>query len=210
MQLTVSFLTTRVTRSTKQDWKKLGRLLGYLFGTINEKKTVGIQSNPVMRTYVDASYATHHDIRGHTGGLITMGIGTIHTKSFKQKLNTKSSTEAELVGASDYIPWTVWISSILKFQGYDVTRSVSYQDNESAIKLEKNGMRSRGDKSRHIHIRYFFIKDILEREEIDLEHCGTEHMVAYFLSKPLQGKHFRMFKLWEMYHSQLRSMLENI
>ena len=69
-----------------------------------------------------------------------------------------------------------------------------YQDNESAIKLEKNGMRSPGDESRHIHIRYFFIKDILEREGIDLEHCGTEHMVADFLSKPLQGKHFRMFK----------------
>ena len=75
-------------------------------------------------------------------------------------------------------------------QGYKMDKSVFYQDNESAIKLEKNGMKSCGDKSRHIKIRYFFIKDILENEKIELRHCRTERMIADFLTKPLQGTHF--------------------
>jgi hypothetical protein len=55
-----------------------------------------------MRTLVDASYAVHPDMKSHTGGLMSMGTGGLICKSSKQKLNTKSSTEAELVGASDY------------------------------------------------------------------------------------------------------------
>ena len=105
---------------------------------------------------MDASYATHSDMKGHTGGAMSMGTGLIHSKSSKQKLNTKGSTETEVVGATDYIPWTIWIKRFLMEQGYDLTRNVYYQDNMSAMKIEKNGRKSCGDKSRHIHIRYFF------------------------------------------------------
>ena len=99
----------------------------------------------------------------------------------------KSSTEAELVGASDFIPWTLWLKRILEGQGYVMDRTIFYQDNESAIKMEKNGIRSCGEKTRHIKIRYFFIKDILENDEIDLKYCRTEVMLADLLTKPLQG-----------------------
>ena len=58
------------------------------------------------------------------------------------------------------------------------------------MKLEKNGRKSCGDKSRHIDIRYFFIKDVLRRENIDLQHCPTERMIADFYTKPLQGSLF--------------------
>jgi hypothetical protein len=60
-------------------------------------------------------------------------------KSTKQKLNTKSSTEAEVVGMSDYIPNTIWLRMFLKAQGYSVTSNILYQDNQSAKRLEKNG-----------------------------------------------------------------------
>ena len=52
-------------------------------------------------------------MKGHTGGGMTMGHGLFHHKSQKQKLNTKSSTETEVVGASDYIPWTLWAKRFL-------------------------------------------------------------------------------------------------
>ena len=52
-------------------------------------------------------------------------------------------------------------------------------------------MKSCGNKSRHINIRYFFIKDILKNEKIDLRHCKTEVMLADFLTKPLQGSAFK-------------------
>ena len=71
-------------------------------------RIIGANGMEIMETYVDASYAVHHDMKGHTGGLLTLGRGIVQGKASKQKLNTKSSTETELVGASDYIPWTVW------------------------------------------------------------------------------------------------------
>ena len=71
--------------------------------------------------------------------------------------------------------------------------SIFYQDNQSAIRMEKNGRQSCGEKSRHINIRYFFIKDIIKRENIKIEYCPTEEMVADFYTKPLQGKQFQKF-----------------
>ena len=58
------------------------------------------------------------------------------------------------------------------------------------MKIEKNGKSSCGDKSRHLTIRYFFIKDVLERENIIILHCPTERMLADFYTKPLQGSLF--------------------
>ena len=191
---TIAFLCTRVSKSTEQDWEKLRRLLEYLNGTKNIRRIMGSDGLSSLRTYVDAAYAVHADMRSHTGGLTSLGKGVIHTKSSKQKSNSKSSTEAELIGASDFIPWTLWLKRFLESQGYTMSRTIFYQDNESAIKMEKNGMKSCGEKSRHIKIRYFFIKDILENEDISLEHCRTEVMLADFLTKPLQGSLFRRMR----------------
>ena len=113
-------------------------------------RIIGASGLEILQTYVDASYAIHQDMRGHTGGLMSMGRGIIQGKASKQKLNTKSSTESELVGASDYIPWTVWANMFLEGQGYILRRNIFYQDNESAMRMESNGRKSAGDKSRHI------------------------------------------------------------
>ena len=194
IDLAVSFLCTRVSCSTEEDWTKLRRLLTYLQGTIDMPRVVGASGIDLMETYVDASYAVHQNMRGHTGGLVTLGRGIIKGKASKQKLNTKSSTETEVVGASDFIPWTVWAKRFLAEQGYTLRRNIFYQDNKSAMKMESNGLRSCGEKSRHIHIRYFFIKDILKRENIELVHCSTERMIADYYTKPLQGSLFRKMR----------------
>ena len=68
--------------------------------------------------------------------------------------------------------------------------NIFYQDNESAMKLERNGRASCSNKTRHIHIRYFFVNDVLEQEDIELKHCKTDKMIADFYTKPLQGKQF--------------------
>jgi len=156
--------------------KKLHRLLSYLQSTINLPRIIGATNlDALVHTWVDASYAIYDDMRGHTGGVMSMGVGCVHHKSSKQKLNnTKSSAESEVIGASDYVPWTVWLQSFLKHQGYNLSASYYYQDNESAMRLEKNGIMSSGDKTRHIKIRYYFISDILNRENLKLTHCRSE------------------------------------
>ena len=67
----------------------------------------------------------------------------------------------------------------------------------------KNGKSSCGSKSRHIHIRYFFTKDVLERENIDVHHCASDNMVADFYRKPLQGKQFYHFRNLIMGHNTM-------
>jgi hypothetical protein len=104
---------------------------------------------------------------------MSFGRGAVLCKSSKQKLNTKSSTEAELVGASDYLPNTIWVKMFLASQGYNVKENEFLQDNQSAMKLEMNGQASCGQRSRHIDIRYFFMKDCLETEGIDVVYCPT-------------------------------------
>ena len=157
--LATSFLTTRVSKCTQQDQSKLKRLLEYIHGTLDTEYTVGADDLGRMRTWVDASYAVHPDMRSHTGGVISFGRGGVACKSGKQKLNTKSSTEAEFVGASDYLPNTIWVKMFMEAQGFQIHENILEQDNESAIRLEKNGRTSAGPKSGHINIRFFWLKD---------------------------------------------------
>ena len=94
----------------------------------------------VLQTLIDASYAVHENMRGQAGGAISMGHGVLAEKSIKQKSNGKSSTETELIGMSDMLPHTIWLSYFLENQGYILKDNILYQDNQSAIELEKNGI----------------------------------------------------------------------
>ena len=143
-----------------------------------------------MDIYVDASHAAHMDMRGQTGVCVSMGYGVLHGRSVKQQINTKSSTEMELVGASDYLPYPIWMIRFLEGQGYTVCERTLHQDNESTIKLLRNGQKSAGQRSRHIDIRYFWITDRLKQEGIGVQYCPTEIMLADFFTKPLQGNVF--------------------
>ena len=194
IDLVISFLCTRVTKSTEEDWGKLERLLTYLKCTLKMPRILSADRLDTIKSWVDASYATHEDMRGHTGGVISMGSGVINTRPGKQRINTKSSTETEVVGASDFLPWTVWTKRFLKAQGHKIKSNVYYQDNESAMKIEMNGRKSCGEKSRHIHIRYFFIKDIIQMENIEIRHCKTDKMLADYYTKPLQGALFQKMR----------------
>jgi hypothetical protein len=192
--LAVAFLTTRVSKCTVEDERKLKRTLEYIKGTIDLEYILGADDLTKLRTWVDASYAVHPDMRSHTGGVMSFGTGGLAGKSWKQKLNVKSSTEAETVGASDYLPHTLWVQMFMQAQGYDLAENILEQDNESAIKLAINGRSSAGTKSRHIDIRYFWIKDRVKEGNIRVRHCPTLQMLGDFFTKPLQGALFRKFR----------------
>jgi hypothetical protein len=91
--LVVSFLCSPVSTSTGEDEYKLKLLLEYLKGTIN----LAAEDLTHIQSWVDASYAVHPDMKCHTGGVSSFVVGGLLVKSSKQKLNTKSSIDAELV-----------------------------------------------------------------------------------------------------------------
>ena len=107
----------------------------------------------------------HKYMRNHTGVFMTMVTGEAYVLSRKQKLNTKSSTEADLFGVENFMTQVIWNQYFLKEQGYKIHYNVIYQDNHIVIRLENNGRRSTSKRTIHINIRYYFITDRIKNQE---------------------------------------------
>ena len=90
---------------------------------------------------------------------MTLGKRVIYGMSACQKLNTRSSTKAELVAVDDCMSHVLWTRYFLEAQGYDINDCIIHQDNKSGILLEQNGRASSSKHTRHINIRYYFITD---------------------------------------------------
>jgi hypothetical protein len=125
---------------------------------------------------------------------MTLGSGAIQTISTKQKVNTKSSTEAELVSIDDVISKIMWTRLFLEAQGYQIRENLVYRDNQSSMKLETNGKLSSSKRTRHFNIKYFFITDLIGRGDVSIEYCPTGAMIADYMTKPLTGEKFKMFR----------------
>ncbi|VEU33958.1 unnamed protein product [Pseudo-nitzschia multistriata] len=212
IQTAVAFLCTRVSAPDEDDWKKLKRVMSYLSETPYIPLVLGSDGSGNAYWHVDAAFAVHNDMRSHSGGMMTFGTGAAITTCTKQKLNTKSSTEAEVVGVDDNMTFILWARYFLQAQHQHMTdniadsrddqpadpalgdRSIIYQDNESAIKLERNGQRSSTKRTKHINIRYFFVTDRIKKGEVSVEYCPTDDIIADYFTKPLQGSKFKKFR----------------
>jgi hypothetical protein len=162
-----------VTRSTKQDWAKLDRVMGYLRGTPNRSIILRPGSMGIVpRLCVDASYGVHADGKSHTGPSIIIGdTGAVFNRSCRRGIVAKLSTEAELVAASDALNQLLHARELINHQNRDpedegegmmaLATSPSYQDNKSSIAMIKAGR------------------------------TPTELVIANVLTKPLQGEQFR-------------------
>ena len=126
--------------------------------TIDDKRVIGVTSLKTLVTWVDVAYVVYRNMRSQMGGMSSFGFEAIQTKCLKQKTNAKSSTEAELVGVSEVLPYNIWMTIFLKVQGYELEENILMQDNMSAIKMGKNGRKSCTWNSCHIDVRYFLSK----------------------------------------------------
>jgi hypothetical protein len=82
----------------------------------------------------------------------------------------------------------------MEAQGYQVWDNILFQDNKSAILLEKNGKASSSKHTKHINIQYFFITDHVNKGNVSLVWCPTGDMIRDFMTKPQQGALFRKFR----------------
>jgi len=81
----------------------------------------------------------------------------------------------------------------MEAQGYHVQDNILFQDNKSAILLEKNGKASSSKHTKHINIQYFFITNQVNEGDVSLVWCPTGDMIGDFMTKPLQGALFWKF-----------------
>lgn len=191
IMLAVNYLTTRVNKFTKGDWDKAKRVLEYLNGTqdIGLTLCIGKQGPSAVHLYSDASYGVHEDGKSHSAGVVTIGDATVNVKSQKQKIVTKSSTESELVCVSDTIGLAYHIKDFLEGQDVYVDAIDLHEDNMSTISMMVKGA-STNARTRHIRVRYFFIKERIDDKEVRVQHTPTDDMIADILTKPLQGAKF--------------------
>lgn len=190
----IAFLTTRVQSPDVDDWSKLTHLMRYLRHTRELPLILSANGTGIMKWYVDASFAVHPNMRGHSGGGVTFGRGFPTVGSTKHKVNGRSSTECELLGVDDFMPMICWTRYFMEAQGYKIDDNILYQDNKSSILLEKNGKASSGRRTKHINIRYFFITDRVAQGEVSIVWCPTGDMIADYATKPLQGALFKRFR----------------
>ena len=151
----------------------------------------------MLKCWVDASHAAHEYMQGHMGGTMLMGkygCGSIISISKKQKLNTKSLTEAELIGVDKAIPQMLWTRYFLEAQVYGIDKNILNQYNMSVMLLENNSKKSSTNNTIHINVRYYFINDWVETRDVVTEHFPREEMLGDHFTNPLQGALFINFR----------------
>jgi hypothetical protein len=138
----------------------------YLCGTREIPLILSANKNGIIKWYVDGSFGVYPNMKGHTGEGVTFGKGFPFVTSTKQKLNTRSSTESELVAVDNCMPAICWTRYFLEPQGYGVFKNILYQEKQSALLLEKNGKASRSKRTKHINIWYFFVTDRIANKDL--------------------------------------------
>ena len=192
VSLALSALQTQMRAPTKLAVNKLRRVVGYLEST----QDLGINIKPAemkLYCYCDAGFAVHDKRESHSGILFTLGDfgNPILWKSIKQKLVATSSTEAELICMYDGMDYLLWMRRVLEWMGYPQETTKLYQDNTSTITMAHMGRGSSGSRTKHIDIRYFFIKQFIDAKIVEIDHLGTDHMLGDFFASPRQGQDFR-------------------
>ena len=175
---------------TEQDSDNIIYMLQYINGRQDLALQIGTNQDNKQEFIVfsDAS----HGPKSYTAGVYTTGRGALYVNHHKQNLVSIASAHAELYAASDNMVHGLAIQNVMESRGLpveDYRPGVFYVDNMAVIHMMKNG-RSVNSKSKHIHIRYFFMKQNFDTGDFTLVHCPTDLMVADILTKPLQGEQF--------------------
>ena len=109
---------------------------------------MGADYSGTLTWNINASFVVHPDCKSHTGACLTFGHGSVLSLLLKQKINTKSSTEAELVGVDDAMTFVMWMKYFFESQVRSINVNSPFkplrldvtikQDNTRVIQLERN------------------------------------------------------------------------
>ena len=181
----VSYLATKLAKPTAYDRKQAIRVVKYLAGTPTLGLTFSSNGPIELFGYVDASYLAHPDAKGHSGMSFTIGEdnAAFYSRSFKQKLVGRSSTEAEIQALDQAVvevEWLRWLLSELGYAPNDPT--IIFQDNMSCIQIA-NGTADVSPRTRHYAMRYFYVRQAVEEHSVVLQYLATTDHTADILTK---------------------------
>ena len=149
------------------------RIIKYVGGTCDYGLFYSKESNLSLAGFSDSDWDGNTDDRkSTTGGCFYVGANLVAWMSKKQNFVSLSTAEAEYIAAGSCCSQLLWMKKFLTDYGISQDTMVVYCDNSSAIDISKNPVQH--SKTKHIEIRYNFIRDLVERKIVCLEYIPTE------------------------------------
>lgn len=183
LMFSVNLVSRYMEEPTEQHMLAAKRILRYVQGTTSLGIRYSRGGEPILLGYVDSDYARDADDKKSTSGYAFMlGKGAVSWASKKQPIVTLSTTEAEFVAAAYGACQAVWQRNILEEIGFiQREETVLFCDNSSTIKLSKNPVLH--GRSKHIHVRYHFLRELVNEGVIKLEYCSTAEQISDIMTK---------------------------
>jgi hypothetical protein len=170
-----------------QHWKAVKHVFRYLKGTLDYKLTYTPDPNTseIFTTFTDADHGGNPDNgRSTSGYVVKMGTGAISWSSKLQGIVALSTTEAEFVAATSAGQEILWLRNLIHEFGYPLpTPSTLFIDNQSALSVAKNP--EHHGRMKHLDLRFYWLRNEVEKGTINLVHLRTDEMVADIMTKAL-------------------------
>jgi hypothetical protein len=179
----VSMVSRYMDNPGMAHWRAAKWILRYLKGTQDYCLTFTGSDPEALYGYSDSDWAGDLDERKSTYGFIFFLAGNaVMWASKRQKSVALSSTEAEFIGASEATRELLWLRKVAKALGvHQDTPLILHEDNQGAISLAKEESHKR--RTKHLDVRYHFVRQCVQSGLVQLVYCRTEEMVADFLTK---------------------------
>lgn len=181
-------------KPTKEHWMGVKRILRYLKGTVDFGLLYSREASPDCVGYCDADWAGDVGDRKSTSGYVFLqGGAAITWKSSKQSCVALSTAEAEYVALSAAAQEAIWLQQLTSdLLNKNIRETTIHEDNQSAMCMAKNQQSHR--RTKHIEIKYHFIRDLVEAGRIKLTYCPSEDMIADMLTKGLPIAQFEKLR----------------
>ncbi|CAI7874395.1 unnamed protein product, partial [Closterium sp. NIES-54] len=187
-------------RFTDLHWKAAKRVLRYLQGTKSHVLTLGGLSPPRLEGYTDSSWADDQTDRSSSQGYcFTLGSGIVSWRSTRSFAVSLSSCEAELYASTMAAQEARWLTFLLQELGFPQSAPTLWCDNQSTIHISQDPVHH--TRTKHIELRHFFIRDLVQQEQLKVEYVASDCNLADLFTKPL-GKvpHHRLLGAMGLFH----------
>jgi hypothetical protein len=203
----VSKLSEFMNNPGPTHWREAKRVLQYLKGVKHEKFTyykdnTNTTNKYTLYGYTDADWAANRDNRrSRTGYVFKLGTSLISWASMMQPTVALSSAESELMSATHAAKQCIYIRDLLKFLNVEQKyNTIIFEDNNACIRLSKNSEFHK--RTKHIDIRWFYIREKYVSGEINLVHVNTKDNIADLFTKPLGTPTFK-YLISKMYECNI-------
>jgi len=182
----VSVVSRFMHNPGKYHWDAVKWILRYVKGSLD--KSLVFDKFKTMTSdvvgYVDSDYGGDLDRRRSISGYIfTLCAGAVSWKASLQSIAALSTTEAEYVAATEGVKEAMWLRGLIMELGVSQSTTIVYSDSQSAIHLSKND--TYHSKTKHINIKYHFIREVISQGDIVMQKIHTLENPADMLTKPL-------------------------